>query len=243
MSRKKTMFEVLAERSAIVVLAYDFGFVPWGFLVLVDYISGKWKSVRRTRRIGYSCLFFSIGPMLAVVAYAAVHGLAQDYQEMMTAASALVLTLYCMARTIWGLAQLRMYKTWCSEILACVTAAQENTQVEEEEINLDTELQVNNDVIDNEFIARDVELKLDISHMRVYLKSPVLCTVRWAGAFLCSLGNEWRSTFPLLEVSNSISDNLFWSFSHIRQFLFLEHAQSRIYSLYVNLFKIGIRMG
>lgn len=45
--------------------------------------------------------------MMVVIAYAVLQGMARDYKEMMTAVIAVILTLYYIARTAWGLAQLR----------------------------------------------------------------------------------------------------------------------------------------
>ena len=60
---KQDAVDQFAEKPYTIVLAYFFGFLLWGFLVLFDFISGKWKTVRDTRRSGHYHLAGSVIPV------------------------------------------------------------------------------------------------------------------------------------------------------------------------------------
>lgn len=151
------------------------------------------------------CVF----PMFFVVAYAMLQALSGDYKEMMTAVIAVMLSLYHIARTAWGLAQLREYVRWCEYTLQCIKASSPKSgwvqlenetttddEAEEEPVNLDTKLMVNSDIVDNEFIGRDVSISLSSwRDWSLKIADPMVSTVRWAAAFQCSLGHEWKTSY------------------------------------------------
>lgn len=207
-----SLVQVVSNHQATIVAAYVCGFMPWGFLVLLDFISPKFKSVRQTRRAGRWHVVGSITPMIFVVSYAVIQGIAGDFQEMMTAISAILLTLYHMARSVWGMLQVNAYKEWCTHTLQCMLSAiGKSFDGDNYEPNLDDDLMLNDEIADNEFTGRDVSVKLrvrwfdkfsfDAKHLtfpklslprfHLSLLNPELCTVRWAGAFLCAFGDVW----------------------------------------------------
>lgn len=84
-----------------------------------------------------------------------------DYKEMMTAVAAVILTMYHIARTLGGLFQLSVFRTWCAHALDCIaTVSGKLTWAQEE---LDSKLKVSNEIVDNEFTDRDVSVKFDFA--------------------------------------------------------------------------------
>lgn len=61
-------------------------------------------------------------PLIIVIAYfynqARFSG---DYKEMMTAIAAVLVSIYHLARTVWGLVQLYWFRKWCARSMHCVT--------------------------------------------------------------------------------------------------------------------------
>lgn len=110
----------LNDRAELVVSAYLAAFLPWGVLSVIDFISPKWKPIGETRRSGLIHLFISIFPLGVVLFYVHVQQLAHDYKEMMAALVAALLCMFHIARTLWGLAQLQAYRTWCTRALVCI---------------------------------------------------------------------------------------------------------------------------
>ena len=150
---------VIADYWVTILTAYSLGFVPWAFLVLFDFISPKWKSIRRTRHFGYLHAITAIIPMMVVIVYAYFQGTSGDYKEMMTAVAAIVVTIYHLTRTVWGLVQLHAFRSWCTRAMKCANIVAGFPELDKDEtVEL---VKVNNEVIDNEFTGRDVSVKLD----------------------------------------------------------------------------------
>ena len=183
----KPRLDGFANHWGTVLIAYSVGFLPWGFVVLFDFISAKWKTVRETRRAGWLHMATSAIPMTIVIAYAIIQGISQDFKEMMTAVIAVLLTVYHVARTVWGLAQLNAFRTWCAHALQCIRAFPGTKQ---DEVDLDNLLMVNNELVDNEFSGRDITVKIG-SDFRFVLYNPYVCTTRWYSAFLMAMWDQW----------------------------------------------------
>lgn len=147
--------------------------------------------MRRTRRYSYFHIFSSVLSLLFVIAYAVVQGMSGDYKEMMTAIIAMVFTFYHIARTVWGLVQLRAYMGWCEHTHESIRAALPIIRENDNDLQFtfDSALMVNEDVVDNKFTDRDVQvsLKWPLGNMKV--SHADLCTVRWVASYLCSLGH------------------------------------------------------
>lgn len=91
---EKSTVEKLGEHWSIILGAYFFGFLPWGIATLYDFISGKWKIIRDTRRAGRFHQVLFVGPIIVVSFYAVLQWISGNQQEMMTAIIAVIITFY-----------------------------------------------------------------------------------------------------------------------------------------------------
>jgi len=107
----------LANQFWVIVLAYTFVILPWGFLYNVDFISEKWRTVYRTRFLAYVHMFFAIVPMPFIIFYAHLQQTSEDYKEMMAAVIAILMSFYHVMRTGFGLIQLASFSKWCSVLI------------------------------------------------------------------------------------------------------------------------------
>lgn len=163
---------VSANHVATVVTGYVCGFLTWGFVFLFDFISAKWKTLNVTRRAGRVRLIAVIVPMVVVTSYAVLQALSGGYKERMTAVIAVVLAIYHIARTLWGLLQLEQYVKWCGYTLQCIRATNPTHRDEEwksnrdaaeadaddDNVDLGEALMVNEDIVDNEFSGHDISV-------------------------------------------------------------------------------------
>ncbi len=105
-----------------VVFAYLAAFLPLAVVYTLDFITEKWKSINETRRDGLIHFFVSLPPLGYLIAYAHVQRMAQDYKEMMTAITAVLLCIFHVSRTVWGLLQLRSFRRWNIRALRCIVS-------------------------------------------------------------------------------------------------------------------------
>lgn len=110
----------------IVSAVYLAVLIPWGFLYIHDFISDHWSSLGTTRRNGILHVVVVILPMPVLVfyIYAQIVLGDPDWKEMYAALTALVLSLYHLARTLWGLRQLGRFRAWA--VRTAVTLARAN---------------------------------------------------------------------------------------------------------------------
>jgi len=106
----------LAEDPAIVVVAYLIVIFPWGIMQNVDFISEKWRTITHTRHLGYLHLAFMLIPLPYIIFYAHLQRISSDYKEMMTAVVVILMCMYHVTRTVWGLIQLESYHVWCKDL-------------------------------------------------------------------------------------------------------------------------------
>lgn len=126
----------------VVSVAYLVVLLPWGFLYIHDFISDHWLPLKTTRRNGFLHVIVVILPMPYLVFYISSQIILDDpdWKEMYAAITALVLSIYHLARTVWGLRQLLRFRVWA--IRTAVTFARadyvirspspENVSAEEE---------------------------------------------------------------------------------------------------------------
>ena len=192
----------LADDKRLVVAAYVCAFIPWGFLYASDFISANWRSVRKTRLLALLHLLISVPPMGVVLFYSVVQDAKGDYKEMMAAILALVFSLYHVARTCVGLIQVQAFMKWCVEMKLCMIDIGMKINVDK---NPDSALLINNTLVDNELNDTEIIVRPNklskIFQSRWWnpinwctTRSPTLCTLRWAGSFLCTYGVPWRSS-------------------------------------------------
>lgn len=121
-----------------------------GLLFLHNSKIKEWKSARKTRQFGYSQIVGALFPMLVVIGYSYVQGLAKDFKEMMTGIIALFIAIYHVVRTAWGLIKLCLYRSWCAQTLSCIRAISPRKSMEDDdEVILDELLKVNSELVDN----------------------------------------------------------------------------------------------
>lgn len=246
----------LADNPLIIAGAYGCAIIPWGLLYAFDFITDRWRPIRKTRREGLVHLFIYIPPTAYVVFYAYLQGLgpAADYKEMMAAVLALVFCIFHVSRTVWGLLQLEVYQRWCDDALECMKILDSDLNVKD---GLDNLIHINNKIVDNEVNGTDLGVALSFKKIRYHLnplewiitKKGLLCSVRWAGSFLCVHGDSYArklgktSLEKLFEIAHSSLE----SFFHITLLLKLEKGSpKRLFSigqLFSNLSKSKLRHG
>lgn len=207
-----------AENPAVIVVTYMMVILPWTILYNFDFISEKWRSIYRTRELGRVHLVIAFLPMPFLLFYTHLQQISNDYKEMMTAVIGLLLCLYHVMRTAWGLLQLRVFSNWCHALIQRMKTLDmirprdwkdigDSNVVDWDSLfkNQDKTICVNNTVVDNELSGTDLDVSIEKSKMNrkthpttwlnptTWLRTDeeVLCTIRWSGAFLCSFGELW----------------------------------------------------
>ncbi len=199
----------ISDNTLFVLGAYFFAFFPWTMMSNVDFISEKWRTVRRTRRLAWIHVVSSIFPVLYVATYAEAQRRANDSKELGAALAALMFNLFQLLRTIMGMAQLHAFVRWCKHAVQCIRAlsgADEQENVDVADVaDVQDKLKVNNAVVDNELGGTDTTILPSLRKMwtsvkrREFIPSawlttdrPGLSTVRWCGALLCGMGEDWN---------------------------------------------------
>lgn len=204
----------LANQWWVIVLAYSFVILPWGFLFNWDFITEQWRTMKETRLLSGIHLAVAILPMPFIMYYAHLQQRSQDHKEMMTAVVAILTSMYHVLRTIWGIFQLKSFTKWCSVLrkrmgkmnmdtlmdLDSIEGddADSSNSIRSEGILEDLEnMRVNNTIVDNELGGTDLNVNLGIvggnPRKWEWIKTgqSQLCTVRWSGAFLSAFGEFW----------------------------------------------------
>ncbi len=201
----------LADYRPFVLGAYFCAFAPWGVISNIDFISEKWRTIRRTRKLVLCHLILSMLPVFYVAVYAEAQRRSNDSKELGAALVALFFNLSHFLRTLFGNMQVNAFLRWASDLADCMRAIRfeqfysvprENDGDKAEDIG--RVLMLNNSVVDNEFGGTDVTVKFTWKSIwnslkrgrwapNEWLRSDHvwLSTVRWCGAFLCSMGMDW----------------------------------------------------
>lgn len=209
MNSESTGLVKLADSATVVVLAYLMDIFPWGVLYNFDFITEKWRTIRRTRNLARLHLTIAISPMPFIVFYAHLQLVSQDCKEMMAAVIGILMCLY---RTAWGLVQLDAFSRWCDRLLRrmkkldMISAAKFGRMRGPNAVdwksmlaNFDKILILNNSTVENELGGTDltvsfscpkVDLKISPSKW-LRTEDAELVITRWAGAFLSSFGEFW----------------------------------------------------
>ncbi|PXF49336.1 hypothetical protein BWQ96_00910 [Gracilariopsis chorda] len=112
----------LSDEWYIVLPAYILAFLLWVAFSGTSFTNDKWKSVRLTRRAGYINLAFSIVPACYIMLYCTIQFSALDNREGSAALIVLYFALLHAFRSAWGLWQLHLFRTWCSESIEALEA-------------------------------------------------------------------------------------------------------------------------
>ena len=200
----------IADNPVFVLGAYFFAFAPWVLLSSIDFLSEKWRTVRRTRKLVRMHIVGSILPVFYVAVYADAQRRNGDFKEYGSALVALFFNLWHFIRTLFGNIQVDAYLKWANDLAKCMKALRfewddfgdpdSNDKVKP----IESVLKVNNSVVDNELGGTDVTVKIlwskvgaDLKRGRIrpsdWLKTKDvwLATVRWCAAWLCSVGDYW----------------------------------------------------
>ncbi|CAN8066210.1 unnamed protein product [Agarophyton chilense] len=104
----------LGDSLGIVSAVYLAILIPWAFLYYHDFISERWTSIRKTFRNGIIHIVVVFVPMPLILYYIILQqALTEpDYKEMFAGIAALVLSIYHLVRTVWGLVQLYQFRKW-----------------------------------------------------------------------------------------------------------------------------------
>lgn len=99
---------------AFVSAVYLIVLLPWGFLYFHDFISDRWRGIGQTFRDGIIHIVIVSVPMPVIIVYIVLQRRlpSPDNKEMYAAITALVLSLYHLLRTLWGLQQLLRFRRW-----------------------------------------------------------------------------------------------------------------------------------
>ncbi len=200
----------LANNTFFVLGAYFLDFFPWAVMGNIDFISAKWRTVRRTRRLAYTHLVLTIFPIMYVAAYAEAQRRVNDTKECGAALAALMFNLIQLMRTLMGMVQLDAFVRWCKHGVECMRVLLGSDEEDKERCvdmeDFDAEVKVNNTVVDNELGGTDVTVLPSLAKVWKAVRNgefrpsswlvtdqPKLCTVRWAAAFLCGIGHDWTA--------------------------------------------------
>ncbi len=180
----------------------------------IDFISEKWRTVGRTRRLAYIHLASFAFPILYVATYAEAQRRAGDSKELGAALAALMFNTIQLARTFIGIVQLNAFVQWCKHGVECIRALLgadeegdergEDAESADNMEDVEENVKLNNGIVDNELGGRDVTVLPSLHKLWNEIRrgefrpsswlvtdQPGLSTVRWCGAFLCGLGNYW----------------------------------------------------
>ena len=100
MSSGNNAFEHVAGNWAFVGFAYLMTFGVWTAITQHDFISSKWLSVEKTRHRGLLHLGLILIPMVYMVVYIVLQGLAGDFKEMWTGFIAFAFVVVHFLRTV-----------------------------------------------------------------------------------------------------------------------------------------------
>ena len=157
-STTTTVLSSIADNTYFVLGAYFFAFFPWAVMHNIDFISEKWRTVRRTRTLAYVHMISSVVPCFYVAVYAEAQRQNKDSKELGAAIAALMFNVIQLLRTLMGKVQVEAFVEWCKDAMECLRALQSGHG--RSDVNdagaLEDELRVNNTVMDNEFGGKDV---------------------------------------------------------------------------------------
>ncbi len=88
----------------------------------VDFISEKWRTCRRTRKLAHIHAASSIFPIMYVAVYAEAQRRVDDNKELGAALAALMFNVFQLMRTIMGIVQLNAFVAWCKDAVECMGA-------------------------------------------------------------------------------------------------------------------------
>ncbi len=90
----------------------------------IDFISEKWRTCRRTRRLAHIHIASSIFPILYVAVYAEAQRRDQDNKELGAALAALMFNVFQLMRTMMGYLQVSAFVAWCKYAEECIRVLQ-----------------------------------------------------------------------------------------------------------------------
>ncbi len=91
-----------ADNIWFVLGAYFFAFFPWMMMHNIDFITEKWRTCRRTRKLAHIHLASSILPIVYVAVYTEAQRRDKDNKELGAALAALMFNVFQLMRTIMG---------------------------------------------------------------------------------------------------------------------------------------------
>jgi len=200
----RTGLAPLADKWWVIAIVYFMAILPAAIIHNLDFISGKWRTVNRTRFLGHLHFVFAILPMPVIIFYAHLQQISKDYKEMMTAVVALFLSLYHLIRTGWGLIQLAEFSKWTTVLIqrmrrmtmmeknGCRKSSEYCTKLIEPPFQI---LKLNNTIVDNELGGTDMTVKMKLNTGMLKIEEKGLCFIRWSGAFLSAYGEHWSGQF------------------------------------------------
>eukprot|EP00178_Gracilaria_changii_P001540 TRINITY_DN1209_c1_g3_i1.p1 TRINITY_DN1209_c1_g3~~TRINITY_DN1209_c1_g3_i1.p1 ORF type:complete len:1329 (+),score=173.26 TRINITY_DN1209_c1_g3_i1:1164-5150(+) len=105
--------------------------IPWAFLYYHDFISERWTSIRKTFRNGVIHIVVVTVPMPLIIYYIILQQRLEepDYKEMFAGIAALVLSIYHLVRTVWGLVQLYQFRQWAIRTAVSLESASYKCQL------------------------------------------------------------------------------------------------------------------
>lgn len=93
----------LAGHPAIIITVHLVVIFPWGIIQNVDFISEKWRTIAHTRHLGYLHLALTFIPLPYIMFYAHLQQISKEYKEMMAAVVVILMAIYHIMRTVFGL--------------------------------------------------------------------------------------------------------------------------------------------
>lgn len=168
--------EFLGNRLYVILPAYLFSLLPWTVVQAFDYISPKWRRVKKLRAVGrIQCVTICMG-ICIISPYIYLQFQACDYKEACTATVAAVVALWQLSKNLWGLWQLHEFKSWAASAIRILQSHGvfydlQNLTDEEQNFTktlddhqlseyLADRIEINNAIVDNEFRHGDTVCKV-----------------------------------------------------------------------------------
>lgn len=195
----------LAGKLYLVLLAYIGAFLPWAVVSAYDYINSEWKTVRMTRHYGIINLASTIFPLLIVIFYTIVQAAAAEYTEMSNAIVAICFILLHIIRTLWGLWQLHIFRTWVENSIINlrkigIHPSLPNYKPDTPVSVLSDNILVNETIIDNQIMHALPRCRLNFRNIipRQEPLQPIHVWLRWSTAFVAQLMTDWVTDFRIV---------------------------------------------
>lgn len=233
----KVCYECLAKDPWVVVIAYIMAFLPWTILSSYDFVNTNWRSVKSTRRNGWLHLTFSAIPLIYIIFYVVIQGLAKEYSEMCAAIVASFFAAWNVIRAAWGLWQLHIFRTWVEKSVQYLNAVGIDCKLRKKGVGSQYGSNDSND-LDASMIADEIYVNEEVIDNQVS-HGKVLCLLKYKEQTLLNWGLENSEDHEELDLSSIGRFIRQYMFSLCAMFLIIKDFLS---ALFVKNYHWNVRM-